>query len=217
MVFSSEVFFLRILAVSDIHGSDKGVRRVHDWIDELKPELLLLCGDITHFGPVSFAEEFIEGLDVKTLAIPGNCDPEAIVELLDELEVNLHQKKVRIGDETFVGFGGSDPTPFGTLFEVPDDQIYESLRPLMEEDCVLVTHAPPYGTLDNIPSVGHFGSRSVKRIIEQFRPKLAVFGHIHEARGVRAGETTYLNPGETREGCAAFVSIDDSVEVDLLG
>lgn len=208
---------MRILAISDLHGSDWGVKQVHTWIDVLDPELLIMSGDITHFGPISFAGDFLRSLDVRTLAIPGNCDPPAILGLLDELEVNLHEKKVNIGGETFVGFGASNPTPFDTLFEVTDDQIHKLLSPLMEDDVILVTHAPPYGVLDGTTFTGPLGSKSIKRIIDDYKPKLAVYGHIHEAKGLREEETVYLNPGSAREGYGAFVQTNAKMEVDMLG
>jgi putative phosphoesterase len=208
---------MKMLAVSDIHGSDRGVRQIHSWIDELVPDLLVVCGDITHFGPASFARDFLEGLSVKTLAVPGNCDPESLVEVLEELGVNLHKKKYEFKGQTFVGFGGSNPTPFDTLYEMPDNTIHEALRPLMVRDAVLVTHAPPYGTLDGTTFTGPLGSRSIGRLINEFEPKLAIFGHIHEAKGLVKGKVTYLNPGSAREGYGAFVEIGQSVEVSLLG
>ncbi|MFQ5884118.1 MAG: metallophosphoesterase [Thermoplasmata archaeon] len=208
---------MRILAISDVHGSDWGVRQVHSWIDELDPELLIACGDMTHFGPITFARDFFGSLDVRTLALPGNCDPPAILELLDELKINLHGKKITVGSETFVGFGASPPTPFDTLFEVPDELIYESLSSIMERNAILVTHAPPYGVLDGTTFTGPLGSKSITRIIEKFNPKLAVFGHIHEAKGLREEETVYLNPGSAREGYGAFVQTNTRIDVDLLG
>jgi Icc-related predicted phosphoesterase len=208
---------MKVLAISDLHGSDWGVKQIHTWIDELQPELLLVCGDTTHFGPISFAKDFFEGLDLRTLAIPGNCDPLDILPVLDELGVNLHEKSAEVGDETFIGFGGSNPTPFDTLFEVSDDKIYESISPLMVKDSVLVTHAPPHGTLDGTTYSGHFGSKSLTRIIEEFHPKLSVFGHIHEARGFIPGRPAYLNPGSAREGYGALVEIGESIDAMLLG
>ncbi|MEE9223737.1 MAG: metallophosphoesterase [Thermoplasmata archaeon] len=208
---------MKVLVISDLHGSDWGVRQIHSWIDELQPELLLACGDITHFGPISFAKDFFEGLDLRTLAIPGNCDPVAILPVLDELGVNLHERVVKVGDETFMGFGGSNPTPFDTPFEVPDDKIYESLSPLMIKDAVLVTHAPPHRTLDGTTYSGHLGSISIARIVGEFEPKLSVFGHIHEARGFQPGRPAYLNSGSAREGYGALLEIGESVDAMLLG
>lgn len=208
---------MKALVISDLHGSDWAVRKIHSWIDELEPELLLVCGDITHFGPVSFAKEFLEGLELKTLALPGNCDPVSILDVLDELGVNLHGKATEVGGETYVGYGASNPTPFDTLFEVPDEQIYGTLSPLMVKDAILVTHAPPYGTLDGTSFTGHLGSKGITRIVDEFEPKLSVFGHIHEARGFQPGKSAFLNPGSAREGYGALVEIAESVDAMLLG
>jgi Icc-related predicted phosphoesterase len=208
---------MRMLVVSDLHGSDWGVRQIHSWIDELGPELLLFAGDVTHFGPVTFARDLFESLDVTTLALPGNCDPISILDLLDEVGVNLHKKVVEVGSETFVGFGGSNPTPFDTLFEVPDEQIYDSLAPIMVKDAILVTHAPPHGTFDGSNFTGHLGSKAIARIVNEFAPKLSVFGHIHEARGFQPGSPAYLNPGSAREGYGALVEVNETADATLLG
>lgn len=208
---------MRILVISDLHGSDQGVRQIHAWIDELEPQLILFSGDITHFGPVTFARDLFESLDLMTLAIPGNCDPVSILDLLDEVGVNLHKMAVEFAGETFVGFGGSNPTPFDTLFEVTDEQIYESLAPIMVKNAILVTHAPPHGTFDGTTFTGHLGSQALSRIIDEFMPKLCVFGHIHEARGFQPGKPAYLNPGSAREGYGALVEINEAVDATLLG
>lgn len=208
---------MKVLVVGDIHGSDSGVRRTIDWADEIEPDLLLVLGDITHFGPVGFATKFLRKLKVKTLVLPGNTDPISLLESLEDLGVNLHNKRIQVGDQTFVGFGASDPTPFDTLFEIPDQEIYDSLASIMEKDAVLVTHAPPYGRLDVVSGSGHVGSKAVRRIVDEFKPKLAIFGHIHEARGVERGATSFLNPGAARSGYGAVVSISKSVEIEMLG
>ncbi|RVD89117.1 uncharacterized protein DFL_000138 [Arthrobotrys flagrans] len=58
---------------------------------------------------------------------------------------------------------------------------------------VLITHGPPYSHLDGWPvSVGrprsvetHKGCEGLRRACWKTRPKLHVFGHIHEGRGVQ--------------------------------
>ena len=54
------------------------------------------------------------------------------------------------------------------------------------------------------------GSTAVRSAIEQYRPRLAVHGHIHESRGeVRIGPTTCINPGsEYGEGVLRGAVID---------
>ncbi len=208
---------MKILAVSDIHGSDRGVMQIHGWIDDLKPDLLIVCGDITHFGPVTFARDFLEGLSIRTLAVPGNCDPEAITEVFNEFGVNLHKKKISVQDENFIGFGGSDPTPFDTLFEVANQEIFDSLSDIMEPDSILVTHAPPQGILDTAGPSFHVGSEAVRRVVDEFKPKLSLFGHIHEAQGIQQGRTVFVNCGTARRGHGALIDLNTSIMPILLG
>jgi hypothetical protein len=49
---------------------------------------------------------------------------------------------------------------------------------------VLVLHGPPLGYGDLTIDGYHAGSRSLHRRLQSIRPKLAVYGHIHEARGI---------------------------------
>ena len=51
------------------------------------------------------------------------------------------------------------------------------------EGCVLVLHSPPKGHCDGGDPDTHFGSEALLAVIEEMRPRLAVFGHIHEAWG----------------------------------
>jgi len=48
---------------------------------------------------------------------------------------------------------------------------------------VLITHGPPYGILDLTISKEHAGCKALYECIKLIKPKLHVFGHIHEAYG----------------------------------
>jgi len=48
---------------------------------------------------------------------------------------------------------------------------------------VLLTHGPPFGILDRTSGGEHAGSRSLLEAVTRVRPRLHVFGHIHEGRG----------------------------------
>ena len=92
----------------------------------------MILGDITHFGPASWAGEFLDRLDRPVYAIPGNCDPPELV--CREIEAHgtlLHRRKVTIGGQVFIGLGGSNPTIFDTPFELEEKEIEAALRPLM--------------------------------------------------------------------------------------
>lgn len=207
---------MRILQMSDLHGSQRALKDSRSLIAKHDPDLFLVTGDITNFGPVAYARRLFEGLPTKALGIPGNCDPVDIVPLMESLGVNLHGRREEFGGQTIVGLGGSSPTPFRTPFEVSEEDLLSSLRSLMVRDAILATHSPPKGHVDVLPWSGHVGSEAVRQVVDEFEPKLVLCGHIHEARGVEEGQVTYVNPGPASNGYAALVDVEERPRVTLL-
>ena len=59
---------------------------------------------------------------------------------------------------------------------------------------LLITHGPPHGILDACFDGRRVGCEELTRAVERVRPKLHVFGHIHEAYGVvDDGTTLFVN------------------------
>ena len=60
---------------------------------------------------------------------------------------------------------------------------------------VLVTDGPPFGVLDQShPSTAHLGCEELAKAVEQIRPQLIVFGHIHGGHGrMNANGTRFVN------------------------
>jgi len=208
---------VRIFAVADIHGYARAATMIREKLARYKPDVFVAAGDVTNFGPVTWAEALFRGLAVPTLVVPGNCDSPEILKILDGLAVNLHARKVVRASHTFVGIGGANPTPFGTPFELSEHEIEKTLRGVMEPEAILVSHPPPNGYVDAIHSGAHVGSTAVRTIIEEFEPPLVICGHIHEARGIaHHGRTTIVNVGPAMEGHSALVEIDGDVRVELM-
>jgi Icc-related predicted phosphoesterase len=210
---------MRILAIADVHGSVSVRKNVQSWVAEHTPNIVVVAGDITQFGPPEWAEDFLNSIPLKTLAIPGNLDPRSVLEAIELSQaIPLHGKKVDVEGFTFVGLGGSNTTPFGTPFELSEEDIYETLKQVMVEKAVLVSHAPVQGHLDKTASVENSGSQALSWIINEFSPLLVISGHIHEARGVeQEGETTYVNPGPASQGYSAIIDLDgEEVKVELI-
>jgi hypothetical protein len=209
---------MRFLVLSDIHGREK----VSVWAKRLaaehKADAYIILGDITHFGPGSWAGEFLSHLDRPAYAIPGNCDPpELVCEEIERHATLLHKRKVEIGSSTFVGLGGSNPTIFETPFELEEEDIESALRPLMGPDAIMVLHAPPKGINDRIPTGANVGSEAILRLVKEFRPRAVLSGHIHEARGiVMDGGTLFLNPGAAKDGNAALLDVNEEIKAVLL-
>jgi Icc-related predicted phosphoesterase len=60
---------------------------------------------------------------------------------------------------------------------------------------VLITHGPPYGILDQTTRGGaHLGCEELLKAVEERRPKVHVFGHIHGGAGTSSdGNTQFVN------------------------
>jgi Icc-related predicted phosphoesterase len=214
---------MKIVAFSDIHGK---YGKIMDFLKNNEVDLVILTGDITHFGPSELAAEIlneIASFDVPVLAIPGNCDPADLYGKLDNSNaINIHGKSVTIKNIGICGFGGSNPTPFKTPLEFEEVEIYDQAKKALEEVkdskiTLFVTHAPPADTkTDVLPSGDHVGSKSLRKVIEEFQPTVNVCGHIHEARSKDIiGKTEVINPGMISEGHACIINIDDSNEEDI--
>ncbi len=213
---------LKLLAITDIHGSPNG--NIKTLLKNNNYDLLLIVGDITQFGPVSEADKILSSLDdidIPVMAVPGNCDPEGVTSVLEDRNVNIHSESKEIKNYRFVGLGGSNPTPFNTPFELSEKEIRNKLNNLTQnvtENLILVTHAPPHGTEANLTKDGtHAGSKSIRKIIKDKKPIANFCGHIHEARSIdKIGKTKIVNPGPVREGFGAEAVLDGKVEINLI-
>jgi Icc-related predicted phosphoesterase len=194
-----------VLLIADLHGQFGKI----DSFLELSPEAVFIAGDITNMGPADMIDDVLSRIDVPCFAVPGNCDPRETVEALEHSDaVCLHGSQINLGKITIVGCGGSNPTPFGTPFEMTDKQIDDLLHRAigkMEKTThnVLLTHAPPYGVLDK-PAGEHIGSKSILKHLPLF--DLVCCAHIHEQRGVaELNGIKIVNPGPAMDGYCAML------------
>ncbi len=200
---------MKVLVISDIHGSRSGLRTTLEMIDRHDPDLVVVCGDITNFGPTSWAEGFLKQIDVPVAAVPGNCDPPGLEKVFEPTgTADLHGKKWEFSDFTFIGAGGADYTPFDTLYEFGDDTFSKMLDPIIGHNMILVTHAPPHRTVDVSYNGQNRGSGTLRQLVERWHPVLSLCGHIHEGWGyMRLERTVVVNPGPAKDSRAALVEI----------
>lgn len=202
---------MKIVAVSDIHGLPEGRKMIDSIIGSLSPDLLVICGDITTFGPATYAESILFGLKARCAAVPGNCDPDDVLRVIEKRCISLHGKRVAIDGIDFVGIGGSPCCTFTTPREVPEEEMASMLSSTMAERCVLVSHAPPQGVLDMTNSGKSLGSKAVADCVSRFKPRLVLSGHVHEARGmVEKNGTVFANPGPLKEKHVVVAEISGS-------
>ena len=201
---------MRIYAVADIHSRGDREKKALDYASS--SDLAIICGDITHFGPPDHARQFLDELcsEVRTIAVPGNCDPPEIIGAIEEsAAINLHNAALEFGEVFFFGYGGSVPGMIRTIFEIPEETIYEDLKRIAKKGGVMVTHVPPRGHMDLTNFGNRIGSSSVLRIVDEFSPVLHLFGHVHEAAGKeRYNGTQLINCSAGHEGYGCYIDLD---------
>jgi hypothetical protein len=126
-------------------------------------------------------------------------------------------KVIDLGGFTMISMGYTNPTPWDTHREAPEDELAMLIDAIAARvpdmnRTIFNFHAPPYGTgLDEAPELDAtmrpthggavmkpVGSTAVREAIQRYQPPLSVHGHIHESRGVaKLGRTLTVNPGSS--------------------
>jgi len=199
---------MKILSIADIHGSQYRLNIVLKNIEKYSPELVIICGDITQFGPGELAKNFLNQIPIETFAITGNIDTPDVEKAIDESKAtNIGLKKVVKKDISFIGINEINQDEFKNLNE----------KNLFEEKSVLVSHKPPYGAQDKIFIGMHSGSKELRKIIEKYKPALVLCGHIHEDPGfTKIDETVVVNCSMGKRGEGALVEINKDISVKML-
>lgn len=212
---------LSVLVVSDVHDEVQALGFLSEFLDGVKPDLLVACGDVTNRGPVSFAEDFVEFArqkGVELLVVHGNMDPLSVRDFFEKQGVSIHGKTVEFKGFKFAGFGGSGRTPNNTPCEYSEDEIASGLKGLeVDEKTVLVCHTPPFGTKADELALGlHIGSKSVRDFVEKKQPFAVLCGHAHETQGEEfLGKTKVVKVGPLMRGKTALLELP-SLKVEFL-
>lgn len=189
---------MKIILISDTHSQ-------HGSFKLPEGDMVIHAGDFSKRGREEEVREFLDWYAAlphpHKVLIAGNHDflaerePEKFRGMLPE---NIHY----LEDEEVVIEGiriwGSPITPWFydwafNRHRGPD--IARHWDPIPLNTDILVTHGPPYGILDKvIPRNEWVGCRDLMEKIAEVRPKLHVFGHIHEGYGQeKVGETHFVN------------------------
>ena len=98
---------MKIFAAADIHGSQYRLNIILNNIEKYEPDMAVICGDITQFGPGDVAKNFLNQIPIDTLAIPGNIDTAEVGQaILDSNAENIDRKLVVKNGISFIGIGG---------------------------------------------------------------------------------------------------------------
>jgi len=215
---------VKVLATADFHGSVEAAEKAASKAKDIKADVVLACGDITHFGTPEDARKvlmpFIEQ-KLTILYVPGNCDPPSLLDEEIDGAVMMHGKCEVISNYSFIGAGAIPldrihPNPL----EVDDEEIMAALSQGLKQcgsahPLIIVSHSPPaYTRLDKAFFGGHVGSPLLRQFIEKYEPIAVFCGHIHEAKGVdRIGKTVIVNMGPARHGNCVVADLNGKVEM----
>jgi hypothetical protein len=88
------------------------------------------------------------------------------------------------------------PEFYNWAFNLPrnGNEIEEKWNNIPNNTDILITHGPPFGHLDFAPMGGHVGCKLLHFRVNEIKPKIHVFGHIHDGYGVKQNnDITYVN------------------------
>jgi uncharacterized protein len=209
---------MKLLCLSDIHGEAAGITEILP--DATGVDAIIVAGDITHLGGREEAEKVLAPLmatGLRVFAVAGNMDRESVRESLAEKEIDLHARGVTLGRLGLMGLGGGTPSPFGTPWELADEEATACLEAGLADIAtspfkVLISHAPPRGTkIDKSFAGMHVGSEPVRKFLMSGAVDLCICGHIHEAAGEdTVGGALCVNIGPFKNGRYAIIEIDES-------
>ncbi|NIU83742.1 MAG: phosphoesterase [Candidatus Thorarchaeota archaeon] len=173
--------------------------------------------------------------DTTVIVTPGNDDPEGIDEVIKEHENIVYPLGKAISFPTgheLISFEYTNPTPWNTPREVPEEQLWEMLLELRDltsgnwSKVIANFHCPPRNTRIDLapeldknqkpvyrmgkPQMTNVGSKSVRKFLEEYQPYIGLHGHIHESPGHDYLKRTELfNPGsEYQQGIFKAIVLD---------
>jgi len=224
---------VKLLFTSDLHGREAAYSRFSDLLRDGEYHAGVIAGDLMTFPSEKAIEKaseecrersFVERIAVKddertlkgilkhagkiVFFVMGNDDGllgDGAEWKSDGLVVNINMRRATYRGVPFVGYQYTNPYVGGPFEKAEREQEADlvALERLIDRDTVLITHGPPAGILDLVDDGLHVGSMALRRLVDRRRPRLHLFGHIHQAFGI---EGTSLNGAYPHS--RKFVAID---------
>lgn len=188
---------MKIVLLSDTHG-------YHSYLDIPEGDLLIHAGDFSMRGREGETREFIEWFAAQPhpnkVFISGNHDflaeqdPALFRSLIPDNVHYLEDSGVEIEG---IEIWGSPISPWFHNWAFnrnrgSDIRFHWAKIPVSAD--IVITHGPPFGILDLTEGGEEVGCYDLKERLAVVKPKLHVFGHIHEGYGqVQQEETLFVN------------------------
>jgi Icc-related predicted phosphoesterase len=82
----------------------------------------------------------------------------------------------------------------GWAFMKKDKDLQSIWNQIPDATDILITHSPPFGVLDKTTKNLNVGSKTLRNKVRKIKPKIHIFGHIHEASGIKKiNKTKFIN------------------------
>lgn len=179
---------MEITLISDLHGN--------------KPELpggdlLIIAGDLTSRDTIEEHEEFCKWASkvpyTKIVIIAGNHDNNISADMIESTTRCYYMEDsyssfegLKIwGSPWTLQFKGQNPDCMAFSYPL-QIQMEEKWEEIPDDVDILVTHTPPFGIMDQAYAwyrKVRTGCPSLLKKVKEIKPKLHVFGHIHEHGG----------------------------------
>lgn len=210
---------MRLVCFSDTHMAHRGLSLPAG-------DVLIHAGDATSTGTSDEVARFLAWFASQPhrhkILIAGNHDwlfqryPEMSDQLLAEHPgiTYLEDTGVEIDG---VKFWGSPWQPWylDWAFNLPRKgaRLREVWNKIPIVTDVLITHGPPFGIQDQVHGGEHLGCEEMKIRLATVKPRVHIFGHIHDGYGVAQSKTTtYINACTSTE---AYQALNRPIVLDL--
>jgi Icc-related predicted phosphoesterase len=199
---------MKIILISDTHGK-------HEDMFHTLPEgdMIIHSGDISNVGKINEINEFTEWFSklpyTYKIFIAGNHDfGFEKIRKSNEVGISIPHGVIYLQDEMVeiegIKIYGSpwQPEFHNWAFNLPrqGDQLRFKWGAIPDDTDILITHGPSHGVRDFTPNNLQVGCELLRLRVEEFKPLLHVFGHIHGAYGAaQIKDTLYVNASTCNE------------------
>lgn len=204
----------KIIFLSDTHGRHNEITNDLLAIAN-KDDILVHAGDFTGRGEPNEVFSFFTWLTTMSsnfkhiVFIAGNHELSFerkstwVIDALKQLPINVHYLEDSEITLDGIKFYGSpwQPEFYNWAFNLPRGEELAKKWALIPDDTdVLITHGPPFGILDTTLTSFRPGCDDLLIRVNQIKPKIHVFGHIHYGYGMRQiDNTTFINAANLNE------------------
>eukprot|EP01084_Bolivina_argentea_P266764 452616_1 len=207
---------VRIICISDTHNGHNALTKQLTELYKSKDDILIHCGDMTNRGKESELikiNEWFGELPYKKsniFCVSGNMDGLGLDNSTGKYNINGHklftnaiylQHELHIMKElnNLKIFGTPFTPKFVGGFQLKNQLESKKIFSTIPNDIhILISHGPPYNILDKTSRNLRVGDMYLyDRVINVIKPKVMVFGHVHESFGqIKKSNITFINAAQ---------------------